>query len=201
MMEKTEDKILEAANKIFLKKGLYGARMQDIADEAGINKALLHYYFRSKDKLYSKVLQSVIQEFFPRLFSLIDANMPFEDKIRKIVENYINLNLENPYFAFFILNEMHSRPENLPGIVKMDEIKTMKKYLQSEIDKEVKAGKIRHVKVEQLIANLVSLTIFPFAGKPMLMNIFSMNEKQYHDFLLERKELIPDIILNYLKKK
>ena len=95
----TEEKIYEAAKKVFLTKGLDGARMQEIADIAGINKALLHYYFRTKEKLYSEVVKNSASTFFPQIMTILLSELPFEVKIWTIVDKYINFLQHNNLFV------------------------------------------------------------------------------------------------------
>src|SRR6478735_10691909 len=92
----TEEKILNAAKKVFLTKGMDGARMQDIADKAGINKALLHYYFRSKDKLFERIFIEEAQKFMPRVTHIMLSEMTLFEKIEKFVGEYIDTLIQNP---------------------------------------------------------------------------------------------------------
>ncbi len=88
----TERQILEAAKKVFGRKGMDGARMQEIADEAGLNKALLHYYFRNKERLFQEVIREVFSSFFPRIMTVMSLEgMAFEEKIRTFVNEYLDL--------------------------------------------------------------------------------------------------------------
>ena len=118
-IDSTEGKILDAAKKVFTKKGMYGARMQEIADEAGINKALLHYYFRSKDKLFDAIFHEAFHDFVPRAFKSFKSEMPFEDKLSLFVSNYIDIIIENPYLPLFIINEINQKPERLGQLMQV----------------------------------------------------------------------------------
>ena len=102
----TEEKILEAAKKVFTSKGMYGARMQDIADEAGINKALLHYYFRSKQKLFEVIFAAAAQKLFTKINFIFESDMPLFEKIEHFTEEYITVMMESPYLPLFVLNEL-----------------------------------------------------------------------------------------------
>ena len=95
--QSTEQIILEAAKKVFVRKGMAGARMQDIADEAGINKALLHYYFRNKEKLFEMIFMEAAEKFFPRINAIFDSDQPLFEKIESFCEEYISVVMENPY--------------------------------------------------------------------------------------------------------
>lgn len=109
----TEERILKAARTVFIEKGYNGARMQEIADKAEINKAMLHYYFRDKEKLFYQIFEIVFQEFFPMITDIIDSEMKFEDKIRQICNNYVSLFQKNPYIPLFILSEINRNPDKL----------------------------------------------------------------------------------------
>src|SRR6476619_6643320 len=110
--QNTEEKILAAAKKVFLKEGMAGARMQDIADEAGINKALLHYYFRSKDKLFETIFTETSSRFIPRMNQVMDSDLPLFEKISMFCEAYISQMQQNPYIVLFIMNEANKHPES-----------------------------------------------------------------------------------------
>jgi TetR/AcrR family transcriptional regulator len=111
----TEEKILAAARAVFMEKGMDGARMQDIADRAGINKALLHYYFRNKDKLFEMIFQDAMGRFMPRLADVIIADVDFFVKIEKMVSMYMDMLAQNPYLPQFVLNEVNRQPRCLNG--------------------------------------------------------------------------------------
>jgi len=196
----TEKIILEAATQVFIKKGFDGARMQEIADEANINKALLHYYFRSKDKLFMAIFVEVIQLFILTSVKLIrNPGHSVFDKIRLFVEKYISFIQENPYIPGFILNELNRRPERLVGIFKSSGLEL--DFLYNQIEKEIREGKIKPVKPEHLLINMISMCIFPFIGKPMVNKIIlSGSEKDFNLFMEERKKTIPEFIINSIKK-
>src|SRR6476660_2348313 len=106
-----EERILAAARKVFVKKGMAGARMQDIADEAGINKALLHYYFRSKEKLFEVIFQEVAAELLPRINQVLEADLPLFEKIEKFCSAYIEKIMQNPFLPLFFIDEANKQPD------------------------------------------------------------------------------------------
>lgn len=197
----TEKIILDAARKVFIRKGFDGARMQEIADEANINKALLHYYFRSKDKLFMAIFVEVIQSFISSSVKLIqDPGHSVFDKIRLFVEKYISLIQENPYLPGFILNELNRRPDRLVGIFKSSGLKLDNFY--SQIKEEIREGKINPVEPEHLLINMISMCIFPFIGKPIINTIIlPATEKDFNLFIEERKRTVPEFIINSIKKQ
>lgn len=197
----TEQQILIAARKVFIEKGLDGARMQEIADEAGINKALLHYYFRSKDKLFEMIFQEEIGKFFPKMVTLMASpEVSFEDKIRAFVDNYISIFINNPFLAPFILREIHRNPETITNYfakagINPDHIKFALSMLGQQLN--MNFDETRH-----FIVNMISLCIFPFAGRPLIGRLlFQGDESEYNKFLEQRKQVVADVIINVYKYK
>lgn len=196
----TEEKILAAAKKIFIAKGMEGARMQDIADEAGLNKALLHYYFRSKEKLFQEIYKEASQKFFPKINALFHADLPLFEKIELICEEYVTIMAENPYLPLFVLNEISRDPKNfLERIWNKQGFPAPETFLK-QIEKEVKKGSIKKIAPIQLLINLISLCIFPFAGKAMIQSINGLDEDQFRAIMTERKKEVPKFIIDSIKK-
>ena len=195
----TEEKILEAAKKVFIQKGMYGARMQEIADEAGINKALLHYYFRSKDQLFEAIFQEAFTEFIPKAFSVFESEKPFEEKLKSFVANYIDVLSANPYLPIFMLNEINQNPTRLGHMVNMMGIIKEKVSIELKVNEE--AGKYRAMDTVQLLTMIIGMTLFPYLARPIMKGAFVLDDETFLDFLEERKILIPEIIMNYLKIK
>jgi AcrR family transcriptional regulator len=194
----TEGKILAAAKAVFLRKGADGARMQEIADEAGINKALLHYYFRSKDKLFYAVFAEAFQEFFPKVALMMATPAPLSEKIPLFVESYVDLLLKNPHLPIFILHELARNPERILSLIGSHGISPTQ--LISQIHEEAELGLIRFYPPEQLLVNIISMIIFPFAGRPIVQGIIFANDEQAYDaFLRERADAVTRFISNALK--
>lgn len=193
--DNTEEKILEAAKTVFVKKGMDGTRMQEIADTAGINKALLHYYFRSKQKLYEAVVKQVFGKIFPHIESLVTTNLPIEKKLSTFIDSYIEILLNNPFLPVFVLKEINRDPELLANVMKKQGIRPA--LVLHVFEKEMEAGTIRKMDPRELMVNILGLCIFPFASRP-LMNImlFDGDMKSYDDFLNERNESLKQFILN-----
>jgi len=190
----TEQLILGAAKKVFIRKGLDGTRMQEIADEAGINKSLLHYYFRSKDKLFDVIFKEIVMSFAPRIVEILNSPISLFDKIELFVATYIDLLLKNPYIPGFLVNEVSKNPERIVSALKMQGVNPA--IMREQLRKESEAGLIRPLKVEDLMANLISLCVFPFMAKNIFSNILDMSEEDYMRFLAARKKEIPNFIIN-----
>ncbi len=195
----TEQKILDAASRIFLKKGLYGARMQEIADEAGINKALLHYYFRNKNKLFQAIFERTFNLFYPLILQIFNNEDPIEKKIKHLVNHYIDFLLVHPYLPLFLINEINRDPEGWLHIKPiLHEIKTSR-FMQ-QFNENVKSGYFLPIKPEQFLTNLMALILFPFVNKTMLTTGFAMDETKFNHFITERKKIVPAMVLRAIIK-
>lgn len=193
----TEERILDAAKKVFISKGMAGARMQDIADEAGINKALLHYYFRSKDKLFEVIFMETVARFVPRVNEIMNCDLSWQDKIGTFSDEYIEKVIANPFLPLFVMNEMHKQPkEFLKKMWGGDKPRLEKFVLQ--ITKAIEAKEIRPINPSQLIMNIMALCVFPFIGKPLLQIAAGINDKEFFALMEERKKLVPQFIIQAL---
>lgn len=196
----TEEAILDAAKKVFVRKGMAGARMQDIADEAGINKALLHYYFRNKEKLFEVIFMEAAEKLFPRINAIFNADQPLFEKIESFCEEYITVVSENPYLPLFVLNEINQDPEYFLQKVWSGRSKPNPAKFLEQIEKEVKKGTIRRISPLHLLMNLISMTIFPFVAKPMFQKNLGLDELQFRAVMEQRKKEIPKFIIDSIKK-
>lgn len=190
----TEGKILEAAKEVFIQKGLEGARMQEIADTAGINKALLHYYYRTKEKLFSAVFHFAISRFIPHIEEAFSSDKSINEIIRTVVYHYITLIQKNQFIPIFILHEINRNPDRIVEIMRSSGINP--DLFINAIQKEIDEGKIKISSPQQLIINIISLCIFPFVARPLMLNLFfSKDKKQFNDFIEVRKKEVADFII------
>lgn len=196
----TEKVILEAAKRVFHERGLAGARMQQIADEAGINKALLHYYFRNKDQLFKAVFTEAFARVIPQINEIFDADEPLFDKIRNFAERYTTLLLENHYLPGFIIQEINSNP-NFAAEYLTPERRPNPQKLLAQIQEEVEAGTIVPVNPLQLVISLLGLCLFPFIAAEMIKHVSGMSKEQYQVFLAERKKHVPEFVINAIKPR
>ena len=195
-----EKKILAAARKVFTTRGMAGARMQDIADEAGINKALLHYYFRDKDKLFELVFLEEAQKFFPKINGIFNSDAPLFEKIQNFVTEYIDEMKENPYLPWFVINEINRDADQfMYKIWGKDNLPKPAKFLE-QIEQEIKAGRIKRIHPIHLLMNMISMTIFPFVGRPMFVRNLRISDKQFNEIMEQRKTEIPKFIIDSIKK-
>jgi TetR/AcrR family transcriptional regulator len=195
----TEEKILEAAKNIFLAKGLDGARMQDIADEAGINKAMLHYYFRSKDKLFEQIFTEVAGHFLPKIIAILEAEKTVFEKIEMFCREYISQVIETPYVPIFILNEINKQPEVFLKKVLNIRKPPVEAFLK-QLEREAKQGIIKRTDPLQLFLNVLSLCVFPFVARPMLQLISGKDRSAFNLMMEQRKKEVPKMIIDSIRK-
>jgi TetR/AcrR family transcriptional regulator len=187
----SKEKILNAARSAFIRNGSSGARMQEIADEAGINKALLHYYFKNKEGLFELVFNDAFSEFIPKIHSIFSGAGSVMEKIERYVETHLELLISKPDLPLFVLNEMQRDPERFfSGILsKMPGTPPFELFLK-QIENEMKDGKIRTMNPRDLWMNVMSMTVFPFIGEPMLKKFLVVNTEEYQSLLTKRKDSI-----------
>lgn len=190
----TEEKVLQAARVVFHKKGFDGARMQDIANEAGINKALLHYYFRSKDRLFDAVFKDAFSKFFPKVKEIMISDFSPQKKVESFIDNYINMLTENPFLPIFILNEVNRNPDKIYEIINMQIINPQ--LLFNLLKKDIESGKIRFIAPQHLMVSIVGMCVFPFMAKPIIKNFLLNNsDEEFDKFLSQRKKEITEFVL------
>ncbi len=202
----TEERILDAARTVFLRRGTAGARMQEIAKEAGVNQALLHYYFRSKEGLSTAVFQQFASRLFPSLIATLGTDNPLETKIDALIALYLDNLTRNPFLPGYLLSELHHHPERLQlllttaiGAAPSAVLPPVFAKLGAQIDERVAAGTMRPITAEQFAINLISLCIFPFAARPMLTVMFGMDDAAFARFIEQRKTELPDFFRNALR--
>ena len=202
----TEDRILDAAHAVFLQRGTAGARTQEVADEAGVNKALLHYYFRSKDQLAQAVFRRALQSLLPEALEVLRSDAPIEAKVRGIVDVEVDILRRNPFLPGYVLGELTHHPERVQEIFESvvgmklsqmgDEVRST---LRRQLESAAEAGRLRRIDPEDFLMNLISLAIFPFAAQPLLRLVLSVDEAGFDTLMEERKERLPEFFLNALR--
>lgn len=199
-MESTEEIIKEAAKKVFIRKGYAGARMADIAEEAGMNKALLHYYYRSKEKLFHIIFFEVIDVLLPKLKATIITGQSIEEKVTAFVSTYIDAIRANPYVPMFILHELSQEPERFVEIMKQRHVFPEIAQFIMGLMEEMEKGKIQSFHPLHFLMNMVSMCAFPFVAKPLLQAVSGMDEKSWDQLMDERKAEVSRFILSALEK-
>jgi TetR/AcrR family transcriptional regulator len=201
-----EDRILSAARSVFLRRGTAAARMHEIADEAGVNPALLHYYFRSKSRLAEAVFQQAIAQLFPPVAEALASEAPIEEKVRRVVSIELDLLSRNPHLPAYIIGEINQTPERALQFVEAASqlesrgvLRRITEVLEKQIDEGVKAGTMRKISAEHFVSNLLALCIFPFATKPMLKVILRFDDIGFERFIEERKTELPTFFLGAIR--
>jgi AcrR family transcriptional regulator len=186
----TEKKILEAAGKVFMLKGRLGTSMQDIADEAGINRTLLHYYFRNKEKLFDTIFEKVLASSFPSLMVAFTSERPFMEKIHLFVNTWTDLLKENPYLPVFVIQEITLNPERLAGFIRR--VGLDPDVAMQSIQKNLESYGLGDMDPRHLVANLLGTVLFPYIGRPLFqLFAFKGDRQAYERFLDDRREQIP----------
>ena len=182
----TEEKIKEAARKVFTRKGYAATRTRDIADEAGINLALLNYYFRSKQKLFEQIMLEKVQQLFGHIAPVLnDHGSSLEYKVEQIVARYIDMITANPDLPLFVLSEIRNHPEHFAQTFQVGQL-----IEQSSFIKQLKERR-PDIHPLHFLMNTLSMTVFPFIAMPVFKAIGAADETQFNDMMSERKSLIP----------
>nr|WP_321451394.1 TetR family transcriptional regulator [uncultured Carboxylicivirga sp.] len=188
----SEQVILNAARDVFIQKGMDGARMQEIADKAGINKAMLHYYFRSKEKLFNKVFIEAFKEFWPQVEDAMTIDSPYL-AIQSIVEAYIDTFVKKPFLPNFILGELHRTPERFEVLMK--EVGINPTVIISFLETLMEKGFLKKTDPQEMMVNIISLCVFPFAARPLMIRLLMNNDAEAWDqFIQKRKTSVMDIV-------
>lgn len=202
----TDERILAAASRVFLRRGTAGARMAEIADEAEVNQALLHYYFSSKADLARAVFRGAARQLLPRVLRTLISDASLEEKVRQVVAIEIDFLLEHPQLPGYILSELTHQPqradelfEALSGSPVGDVAPRVMDRLRSQIDAAVAAGELRPIEPETFVVNLISLCIFPFAARPMVSTISGLDEAGFEAMMEQRKRELPEFFLRGLR--
>lgn len=195
----TEQKILEAAKKVFMQKGLDGTRLDEIANEAGINKALLHYYFRSKEKLFQTVFDQMAGKMVPDFTAIVESEGVIEDKIELLVHRYIDFVSINPQLPLFLITELTRNPERMKEMLAHTHNFNKIQKFAFQIITEMQVGRIKSFNPLHLILNIMSMCIFPFIAKPVIVAILQVKEDDLEVILTQRKQEVSRFIREALR--
>ena len=193
----TEIKIKEAATRVFIAKGFYGCTSREIAKEAGMNVALVNYYFKSKSHLFEIVIASVIEKFADSLFEVFKSDLPLVSKVRIFIEKEYDFLSNHREIPSFIINELSKQDADFFKSVGFSE--AMK---EAKIEEQVKEaqdkGEMRKINLVNIILLLMSNTNFPFMARPMIQSIHNINNEDYTTHLILHKQYVIDMLINYL---
>jgi TetR/AcrR family transcriptional regulator len=198
--KQTEEKIFEAATDVFVDKGMDGARMQDIATHAGINKALLHYYFRTKDQLFNAVFEMIAKKMLKKFAPVFDENLSLEAKIRFFFKEHIAFLQENPKLPGFILNEVNRNPARIKKILKNIHIEQVWEKLYEQHKSELGKYNITEASMPQLMTSIAAISVFPFAAKGLIEGILEKIGVDFKTYIDERKEYAAEFVIKAITK-
>lgn len=193
----TEETILKSAETVFFQHGFDGARMQEIADRAGINKALVHYYYRSKERLFDAVFVSAIRRLLPPLAGVLNSDLTMEEKVAKFVDAYFSTVSANPSIPGFVILEMHRNPSVFRKIAGENGL-IEPAMLQSQLDAGAAEGRYREMRAEQFVINLLAFCAFPFLARHALQALGAIDDESYRQLIEERRRLIPEWMMGML---
>lgn len=199
-LDNTEDKVLYAARIVFQKKGYSGARMEEIANTAGVNKALLNYYYRSKEKLFRQVFEEAFSEFIPTVINILNGDLPLDMKIYRTVDVYTRMLLKNKDLPMFVLNEIRENPNKIEELLMTKKHLTFQK-LEQQLYEEYEKGTIVETTVHTFLINLLSLIVYPYIVQPMMSRMFDIDDKKFEELMLERKNALPAMIIETFRPK
>lgn len=195
----TEERIFEAATEVFVARGMDGARMQDIANHAGINKALLHYYYRSKDRLFNAVFEKIAGKLFMKFAPVFDQNLSLEDKIRFFFKEHISFLQENPGLPAFILNEINRNPARMRKLLSNIDLNRFWQMLEDQHKDDFGKYNITKESIPQIMTTIASISVFPFAARGILEVIFEKLDVDFDEYLEERKKFAAEFVIKALK--
>ena len=197
---KTELAIIDAARKVFISKGYSGTTMEKIASVAKVNKASLHYYYRSKDRLFEIVLTEAFGIIKEKLISIIKSENNLEVIIKELIDAYVETLLNHPYLPNFIVNEISTNPEKVLQILLWDKLSrfTVLRMIIIIRNKLLEGNKVG-INPFDLILNVISLNVFPFLIRPFITNLFEMKDEQFKSYMNNRKPDLSSFILKGLK--
>jgi len=196
----TEEKIFESATEVFIEKGMDGARMKEIAEHAGINKSLLHYYYRTKDHLFNAVFEMIVGQMFKKFAPILDENLSLEDKIRFFFKEHITFLEKNPRLPGFLINELHRNPTRIKRLIQGIDINKLWSTLEEQHKEELTRYNITRETIPQLMTSIAAMSVFPFIAKPIVASIMEKMGYDFNEYIEERKEYAADFVINAINK-
>jgi len=187
MAKDTEKAILIAAQQHFVQKGYVATRMEDIAAAADINKAMLHYYFRTKEKLFEEIVNQTLNTLIPRIAQAMDSEGTVLEKLEKVVDTYVSTLIEYPSIPFFIMSELSQKREHFVGeLKKRAHLLPAVPAFIAQMQQEMAVGKIRTFDPLHLFLSVVGMCVFPFMAKPLFCNVMDIPEAGF-DYLMQAR--------------
>ena len=192
-----EEKLKQAAKKVFLEKGFDGTTTRDIAQEAGMNGALLNYYFRSKEKLFSLVFEELFQLNFQGMIQILNQTSSLKEKVTGLIEHDFRLFNCNPGLVTFVHNELHRNPDRFFKAVPIHK-SVASTLFEKQLQDAIAAGEIRPITIPHLLLLIVANVQFIFQSKIMATRMWQMNEQEFETFVEEHQQIVTEMICHYL---
>lgn len=187
--EQTEDVIRQTAKVLFFQKGVLNATTQEIADEAGVNRALIHYYFRSREQLLDTLMEEIVNEKKARVRPILMSGIPFREKISQYIENILDHGMKYPYIENFIISEIARNPEKVKMLCFKDKLRSSE-LIKDQLHEEIEKGNIAPISPEHFMLNLTAMCNYPLLARNVIQNIHGMSDPAYRKFLHERRDVI-----------
>jgi AcrR family transcriptional regulator len=197
--QETRDRILDAAHTVFTRKGTANSRTQEIADEAGVNKALVHYYFGTKAALADAIFERAAGALLPAIFRILaDPGRSIDQKVADVVREQIDFHSARPYLAGYLVSELHAEPERVARLLGRHGPAPLD-ALRRQLREGARAGTLRTISAEQFVVNLMAMLVFPFAMRAALCAVLGVEPSRWPAFVEERRRLLPDFFLAGLR--
>ena len=185
-----EQRIIKTAQQLFIEKGFTETSMSDIAQAVGINRPTLHYYFRTKDKMFEAVFIKIIAAIVPRVHNILTQDIPFLERIDKISDEYITLFIKNPYLPKFIFGEVQRDVNHLLHIIEKLNCDRYFKDLKQYLSDQMEQGKLKKVPIHFVFLTFYGLLTYPMFSKNLLVTIFLDREEDFAPMLQDWKQYI-----------
>lgn len=198
--KQTEEVIFESATEVFIEKGMDGARMQDIANHAGINKALLHYYYRTKYQLFNAVFEKIAGQMFKKFAPVFDENLTLEEKLRFFFREHITFLQKNPRLPAFLMNELYRNPDRIKRIIQGIDINKIWTTMEAQHKEDLIKYNITRESIPQLMTSIAAMSVFPFLAKPIVSSLMEKMGYDFDKYIEERKEYAADFVIRALKR-
>lgn len=195
-----ENKIIDAARAVFIEKGYSETSMSEIAARVGINRPGLHYYFRTKDKMFQAVFGNIVSSVVPKVFeALMQREKSIAERIECIVDAYYKLFLENPRLPMFMLRELNRDPELLINTISSLNVVDLMQNAFASLQEEMNEGKLQKVPLQILFYNFYSLLTFPLLTKDISNIVFKKSEEEFKEVISAWKQNIIRQMQNLLE--
>ncbi len=197
MKEDKKEKLISTATKLFEEKGFDGVKMRELSEKAGVNKGLVHYYFKNKDAIFMEVFKRKAGKMYINLEEILsEPDSTFEEKVAKMVDEYMKMLAHNPKLPLFVFSEVNKNPHLLEQMKFGETIGTTVKLLSKILKQE--GSKLDGF---QFLLSTISLCIFPNIMQPMLSGIMlKQNPKMdMKIFLNKRKPIIVKTLVNSIQ--